>query len=261
MSQIAPTSTACYSAVRQQRLPRVSVALCCLNERPNLPAVIDRMKALEEGLGDQLHEVVVIDGGSTDGSWELLEGVASEWKKLRLLRQRPPAGYGSGYRQSILACSGDVIATCDADLNYDMTEVIRMLPLLSSADLIVANPFLEGAEARLGPSRMLLTHGAALLYRLAIAGRGTGTVFTPILRLGNAELFQRAAPQSNDFTASAEVMMRVYLTTNARVVEVPISVHCRGAGVSKLRKVRTALRHLHLLGRVAGFRMGLRKGL
>lgn len=258
---MTPGPKICYhSAADGQQVRSVSVALCCLNERPNLPVVIQRVKALEKHLGDRLREVVVVDGGSTDGSWELLEQTASEWKKLKLVRQQPPMGYGSGYRQSVLACSGEWIATCDADLNYDLTEVTRMLPLLSENDLVVANPFLNGAKAWLGPSRLFLTHSVALLYRLATAGRGKGTVFTPILRVGRAELLQEAAPQSNGFTASAEFMMRVYLTTDARVTEMPISVYRRGAGTSKLRKFRTVLAHLRLLGRVAAFRMRLRKG-
>ncbi len=259
---MAPDPEICYhSAIDGKQAPSVSVALCCLNEKPNLPEVIKRLKTLEEKLGSRLREVMVVDGGSTDGSWESLEQVAAEWKKLKLLRQHPPRGYGSGYRQSVLACSGDIIVTCDADLNYDVTEVIRMLPLLAEADLVVANPFLRGAKAWLGPSRLILTHGVAFLYRLAIAGRGKGTVFTPILRAGKADLLQKAAPKSNDFTASAEFMMRVYLTTSARVTEMPISVHCRGAGTSKLRKFQTILGHVRLLGRVAAFRVGLRKEL
>jgi len=237
------------------------VALCCLNEKPNLPTVIERMKELERALGDRLHEVVVVDGGSSDGSWELLEEAASKWKKLKLLRQQPPRGYGSGYRQSVLACTGDLIVTCDTDLNYDMTEVIRMLPLLSEADLVVANPFLRGAKAWLGPSRMLLTHGVGFLYRLLLAGRKPGTVFTPILRAGRADLFRKAAPRGNGFTASAEFMMRVYLTTGARVVEMPISVHCRGAGKSKMQKFSNTLAHLQLMAKVVAFRLGWRKNL
>ncbi len=243
-------------------IPRFSVALCCLNERPNLPVVIERMKALEADLGGQLQEVVVVDGGSTDGSWEWLEQVAAEWKNLKLLRQRPPRGYGSGYRQSVLACSGDFIVTCDMDLNYDLREVTRMLPALSEADVVVANPLLNGARVELGRARMTLTRGLTSLYRLALLGAGrTGTVFTAILRVGKAEVFKKAVPQSNDFTASAEFILRVYLTTNARVTEVPISVHLRGAGHSKLRKFRTILGHLRLLGRVLSFRLGLRREL
>ena len=261
-NKIAPVQGACYSGTDGRRLSGLSVALCCLNERPNLPEVIQRMKGLEKSLGEGLHEVVVVDGGSTDGSWELLEQAAAGWSKLKPLRQQQPRGYGSGYRQSVLACSGDLIVTCDTDLNYDMTEVVRMLPLLSEADLVVANPFLRGAKAWLGPSRMLLTHGVALLYRLVLAGRpGVGTTFTPILRVGKADLFKKAAPRSNGFTASAEFMMRVYLTAGVRVVETPISVHHRGAGVSKMHKLSNILSHLRLMGRVAAFRMGLRKEL
>lgn len=243
-------------------LPRVSVALCCLNEGANLPQVIERLKTLGARLGDRLHEIVIVDGGSTDGSWEALERLAAEWKLVKLLRQQPPRGYGSGYRQSVLACSGDVIATSDMDLNYDVTEVARMLPLLAEADLVIANPFLSGAEAWLGPSRMVLTHGVAWLYRFALIGRkGVGTVFTPILRVGRAEIVRGAVPQSNTFTASAEFMTRVYLLTDARVREVPVSVFHRGAGVSKLHKFRTAMGHVRWLRRVIAYRMKLRKAL
>lgn len=252
-NEIASAEGACYADL--------SIALCCLNERSNLPTVIQRMKDVGRELGDRLLEVIVVDGGSTDGSWELLEQAAGEWKKLKLLRQQSPAGYGSGYRQSVLACSGELIVTCDADLNYNITEVTRMLPLLTDADLVVANPFLQGARAWLGPSRMVLTHGVSFLYRCALMGRKRGTVFTPILRIGKAALFQKTAPQCRDFTASAEFMTRVYLTTDARVVEIPISVHARGAGVSKLRKFRTIWAHLRFLRRVIAFRMGFRKEL
>ena len=126
--------------------------------------------------------------------------------------------------------------------------------------LDVQFPFLRGAQAWLGPSRMVLTHGVALLYRLVLAGRpGVGTVFTPILRAGGADLVRKAAPRGNGFTASAEFMMRAYLTPGTRVVEIPVSVHCRGAGASKMNKIRNTFAHLRLMGRVAAYRMGWRK--
>lgn len=205
---------------------------------------------------------MVVDGGSSDGTWEYLVQAAEQWKLLKPLRQSPPAGYGSGYRQSVLACSGDVLITCDTDLNYDITETLRMLPQLAEADLVVANPLLGGARVELNSPRMILTRGVTLLYRLALLGsKRTGTMFTAILRAGRADFFRKAAPRSNDFTASAEFMLRVYLTTNARVVEMPVSVYGRGAGRSKLNKLKTITAHLRLFGRVAAFRMGLRKEL
>lgn len=209
-----------------------------------------------------MSEVVVVDGGSSDGTWEYLVQAAEQWKILKPLRQSPPAGYGSGYRQSVLACSGDTIITCDADLNYDITETLRMLPRLAQADLVVANPLLSGAQVELNGQRMLLTRGVTLLYRLALLGsKRTGNMFTAILRVGRAEVFRKAVPRCNDFTASAEFMLRVYLTTGARVVEMPVSVYGRGAGRSKLHKLKTIAAHLRLFGRVAAFRIGIRKEL
>lgn len=241
----------------------VSVALCCLNEKGNLPTVLDRLKTLSRRLEGRLQEAVVVDGGSTDGTWEHLEQAAREWPALKPMRQRPPAGKGSGHRQAVEACVGEIIITCGADLNYDLTDAARMLPLLErQADLVVANPFLSGAGFRLNPFRRALTRGVSWLYRLALTGRSrNGTVFTPSFRAGRAEVFRRAEPRNDDFTASAEFMARVYLTTDARVMEMPVTVYPRGAGRSKLPKLRTTLSHLRLFGRILAFRIGLRRRL
>jgi len=241
---------------------KISIALTCRDELGNLPEVLERLKWLESALKDDLWEVVIVDGGSTDGSREFLVEAAAAWPKLRVIDQQPPHGYGSGYRQSILACAGDVIVTCDTDLNYDVRDCTRMLPLLSTYDLVVANPLLEGGVAELGYVRLLPTTVVAWLYRMALVGRGIGvTVFTPILRVGWARVFKGALPKADDFRTSAEVMMRILLTQGARVCEVPVIVHKRGAGRSKMRFSRTVLAHLALLGSVVAFRLFRREAL
>lgn len=218
--------------------------------------VLERLKWLDSVLKDDLWEVMIVDGGSTDGSREFLVEAAAAWCKLRVIDQQPPRGYGSGYRQSILACTGDVIVTCDTDLNYDIRDCTRMLPLVSTYDLVIANPFLEGGVAELGYIRIFPTTVVAWLYRMALMGRGVGVrVFTPILRVGGARFFKGALPKANDFRTSAEVMMRILLTQGARVCEVAAAVHKRGAGRSKMLFWRTVLAHLSLLASVVAFRL------
>ncbi|MBI4240619.1 MAG: glycosyltransferase, partial [Candidatus Rokubacteria bacterium] len=69
---------------------KISIALCCRDELGNLPVVLERLKWLDSVLKDDLWEVVIVDGGSTDGSREFLVEAAAAWRKLRVIDQQPP---------------------------------------------------------------------------------------------------------------------------------------------------------------------------
>ncbi len=88
----------------------ISVIVTVLNEADNLPRLLDSL-ASQTRLPD---EVVVCDGGSTDGTLSLLEAREAEGRlPLRVIR-RPGTNISQGRNAAIEAAAGEVIAVTDA---------------------------------------------------------------------------------------------------------------------------------------------------
>src|SRR3954465_3925713 len=87
----------------------LTVLLPVLNERDNLAALLPRLAAVLRRI-DCTSEVLVVDGGSGDGTVELARSLGA-----RVLVQTSP-GYGGALREGFAAANGRYIVTSDADL-------------------------------------------------------------------------------------------------------------------------------------------------
>jgi dolichol-phosphate mannosyltransferase len=100
----------------------VSIVIPCFNEEEVLSLLYTRLTAVAEQLGAR-YEVVLIDDGSTDRTWELLAGFHHRdprWKLLRLARN---FGHQVALWAGLKHATGDVIAVLDADLQ-DPPEIL-----------------------------------------------------------------------------------------------------------------------------------------
>jgi glycosyltransferase involved in cell wall biosynthesis len=114
--------------------PRVSVVVPTYNEARNLPYVFSR-------LPDNLHEVIVVDGRSLDGTVEVARALRPD---VRVVRQNR---YGKG---NAVACgfshvTGDIVVMLDADGSADPQEIPRYVAaLLTGADFAKGTRFADG---------------------------------------------------------------------------------------------------------------------
>ncbi len=104
--------------------PIVSAVLSVLNERANLPAVHEALcrLALEEPGFDW--EFVFVDDGSTDGTLDVLRGLAAADRRVKVLSFSRNFGAHEASAAGIRACSGDAAILMGADME-DPPEVIR----------------------------------------------------------------------------------------------------------------------------------------
>jgi glycosyltransferase involved in cell wall biosynthesis len=116
---------------------RVSVVIPALNEAENLPHVFGR---LPEGL----HEVIVVDGHSTDGTVEVARSLRPD---VRIVHQTG-RGKGDALASGFSACTGDIIVTLDADGSTDAGEIPRFVAALrSGADFVKGSRFAQGGSS------------------------------------------------------------------------------------------------------------------
>jgi len=101
-------------------MPAVSVASTVLNERDDIDALVESL--MQQTLAPA--EVIIVDGGSTDGTWERLEAARSKYPTLVPIRdescslQRSPGPIARGRNIAIAAASSEVVACADAGCTY-----------------------------------------------------------------------------------------------------------------------------------------------
>jgi glycosyltransferase involved in cell wall biosynthesis len=114
--------------------PRVSVVIPTLNEEKNLPHVFAR-------LPDGLHEVIVVDGHSTDDTVAVARSLRPD---VRIVTQ-PGRGKGNALAAGFAACTGDIVVTVDADGSTDPAEIPRFVAALcNGADFAKGSRFAQG---------------------------------------------------------------------------------------------------------------------
>jgi glycosyltransferase involved in cell wall biosynthesis len=115
-------------------LPSVSVIVPALNEARNIPHVFERIPK-------DIHEVILVDGFSIDGT----VAVAREHRPdVRVLRQTR-MGKGNAVACGVAAATGDIVALVDADGSADPAEIPRFVEaLLAGADFAKGSRFLDG---------------------------------------------------------------------------------------------------------------------
>ncbi len=77
-------------------------------------------------------DIVFVDDGSTDGSWTVIQALASEDSRVRGIRFRRNFGKAAALSAGFDAASGELVMTLDADLQDDPREIPRFLAAIAS---------------------------------------------------------------------------------------------------------------------------------
>ena len=109
----------------------LSVVLPVFDERDNLSPLHARLTAALGAVGRD-YEVIYVDDGSTDGSWGMLERIAAEDPRVRLVRLRRNFGQAAALAAGIAHSRHPVLVTLDADLQNDPADIPRLVAALEA---------------------------------------------------------------------------------------------------------------------------------
>jgi len=108
----------------------LSVLIPCKNEAENLAFLLDEIIA---ALSSRDFEILIIDDGSTDGTFNLIRVKAEKDGHLRYIRHDKSAGKGAALRTGIYAARGEIILTIDGDGQNDPAYLPKLADALTEA--------------------------------------------------------------------------------------------------------------------------------
>jgi glycosyltransferase involved in cell wall biosynthesis len=190
-------------------------------------------------------EVVVVDDGSTDGTPEVLRGLADP--RLTLVSHDRNQGKGAAIRTAAAAASGDYMIIVDADLEYAPEEVPLLLaPVLAGEAEVVYGTRTFGSHTAYSFWYVLgnktVTLAANALFDCWLSDLETCFKLMPLA------LFRSLDVRADGFGLEAEVTAKV-LARGIRPFEVPITYKARSREEGKKLTWRDGVEALWILGR------------
>jgi glycosyltransferase involved in cell wall biosynthesis len=221
-------------------MKKLSVIICCYNERATIRDVIDRTRAVDLGAG-WTREIIVVDNFSTDGTRELLQQVADP--EIRVVFHDRNMGKGMSIRTGIANMTGDYMIIQDADAEYDPAEHARFCRRAdeTGAAAIFGSRVLGGdvkykyAHAYLGVR--FLTMMTNLLFGGHLTDVATAT------KMVRADVVQSLNLTTADFNLDFELPDKILLAGH-EIIEIPISYNPRTYAEGKKIKASDGLRAL-----------------
>jgi glycosyltransferase involved in cell wall biosynthesis len=213
----------------------VSVLVPAKDEAENLPLFMQLAAEAFAATPDVRYEVVVIDDGSTDGTWRVLEQLGRDYPFLRPVRHRAQRGIADALRTGYLHSSGAVLVFYPADLQFKPEDIPRLVaPILADAADMVTG-FKEGKYEK--------------AFVSGIYNRLSRTLFkVPVKDLNSVKAYRReimdALPVRPDWH---RYMIVIAAAQGFTVTEIPVPLYPRHAGRSKFGLSRIPVGVLDML--------------
>src|SRR5256886_2164982 len=190
------------------------------NEERTIATILDHVLERPE-----VGEVIVVDDGSTDHTWEIVEGFTDRDKRVRAFKQPQNRGKGAALRLAIGELSMPFALVQDADLEYDPRDYPALLePLVEArADVVYGVRGFAGQTAYsfwFVMGNRGVTLASNILFDAYISDMETGY---KVLR---SDLWKRLNLRGSRFDIEPDITARV-LRLGYRIHEVPIRYYAR----------------------------------
>jgi glycosyltransferase involved in cell wall biosynthesis len=217
---------------------RVSIVLPAYNEEANIAQAISEVDAVATRVFEE-HEIIVVDDGSADAT-SARAGATRAHGPVRVISHGRNRGYGEALRTGFLESRLDFVFFTDADLQFDMNEIERLLPYAGSVDVVAG--YRVNRQDPL--PRRLMAYAWNLLMRVLF--------YVPVRDIDCAfKFFDRRVLKAIDLESvgamvSTELMVKLG-RRGASVVEVGVHHRPRRAGEARgasPRVIATAFREV-----------------
>lgn len=224
------TRKSAYAEAREMEEPEISVFLPVYDEEPNLRPLHAKLDDALRELG-KTAEIIYVDDGSTDGSLEVLRGLAHLDGRVRVVALRRNYGQTAAMSAGIDAARGRVLIPMDADLQNDPADIKRLLEKLDEGFDVVSG-WRKNRQDKVVTRKI-----PSMLANRLISWIGG----VPLHDYGcSLKAYRRESLQDVRLYGEMHRFIPIYASwAGARVTEIPVEHHARTMGQSKYGLSRT----------------------
>jgi len=230
---------------RSRSLTLLSVIIPARNEAGCIASTVEHLH-LELRLRAVPHEIVVVDDGSSDGTWDLLTALQSRMPELALFKNETPHGFGRAVVYGLDHMQGDAAVIMMADESDDCRDVALYWQELNKGwDCIFGSRFIKGGGAIDYPTFKLLINRIANRFLQALFRTRLNDT-TNAFKAYRREVIDGCRPLiSPHFNLTVELPLKAIVRGFSWTV-VPITWRNRRAGEGKLKLREMGSRYLFI---------------
>lgn len=200
--------------------PLISVLVPAKDEAENLPLFMEQAAAAFASAPGR-YEVIVIDDGSIDETWAVLEGLVQRYTFLRAARHRGRRGIAESLRTGYLSSAGAILVFYPADLQYKPEDIPRLVAPIVAGESDIVTGYKQGEYEKAFVSGV---------YN----GLSRSLFKVPVRDLNSVKAYRREVMESIPARPDWHRYMIVMAVAQGFTVsEIPVPLYPRHAGKSK----------------------------
>jgi dolichol-phosphate mannosyltransferase len=225
---------------------KFSVVIPANNEAGSIGGTLERTAATLDAAGID-YELLVVDDASTDGTGDVVLGMAESNPAIRYVRSQYPRGFGFAVRYGLDSFQGDAVAVMMADASDSADDLVVYHRILESGyDCAFGSRFVRGARVSDYPRVKLILNRAANAFVRLLFRHGYNDT-TNAFKAYKREVIETVQPLlSHHFNLTVELPLKAIVRGHTYAIT-PISWTNRRAGTSKLKIEEMGSRYLFIV--------------
>ena len=228
-----------------KKLLMLSIVIPARDEEGCIASTLEHLY-LELKLHGVPHEIIVVDDGSTDSTWKILQDEAVKISQLKPIRSPGPHGFGRAIIRGFDAMTGDAVVIMMADESDDPRDVVHYWRKLQEGyDCIFGSRFIKGGGVIDYPKVKLFINRLANLFVQTLFRHGLNDT-TNAFKAYRREVIDGIRPiLSPHFNITVELPLKA-IVRGYSYTTMPITWRNRRTGVPKLKISEMGSRYLFI---------------